>query len=348
MSEIDPAARRRRRWRRCGASTRRAPRAEVVGLTQMEGGWSRHTYAIDVEDPDREGLARYIGRVRPDDSVLDTDLGQEFEIYRILEDEPVPAPRVYGYEPSEDTPFGGPYFLMERISGRGLNVWRRPDRELLEADWEGGRGIAEDFVDGMAAIHRVDPAKLSGVVVERDFRATVARWRDIYEDVRLVPDPVVEEAYAWLLDNEPAPVTPRLVHGDYRIGNCLVDGGRMTGVLDWELAFIGDPRFDLGYMSLPYSAGRFVSLRHSVAADRRGRRAGLARPPLRGRDRRAGRPRGSRHVCRSGGPDAVLDHGYGTVPLRRRRKHRYPRCMVPFRVSGAACRPRRADGLVAT
>ena len=55
----------------------------------------------------------------------------------------------------------------------------------------------------MAAIHPVDPAKLAGVVVARDFRATVARWRDIYEDVRLVPDPVVEEAYAWLLDNEP-------------------------------------------------------------------------------------------------------------------------------------------------
>jgi aminoglycoside phosphotransferase (APT) family kinase protein len=235
------------------------PRAEVVELTQLEGGWARHTYAIDVTDPDREGLARYIGRVRPDDSVLDTDLGAEFEIYRILENEPVPAPRVYGYEPSEDTPFGGPYFLMERISGEGLNVWRRPDRELLEADWEGGRGIAEDFVDGMAAVHRVDPAKLAGVVVERDFRASVARWREIYEDVRLVADPVVEEAYAWLLDNEPAPVTPRLVHGDYRIGNCLVDGGRMTGVLDWELAYIGDPRFDLGYMSLPYSAGRFVS-----------------------------------------------------------------------------------------
>jgi aminoglycoside phosphotransferase (APT) family kinase protein len=235
------------------------PRAKVVGLTQMEGGWSRHTYAIDIDDPDREGLARYIGRVRPEDSVLDTDLGQEFEIYKVLEGEPVPAPRVHGYEPSADTPFGGPYFLMERVAGEGLNVWRRPDRELLEADWAGGRGIAEDFVDGMAAIHAVDPKKLEGVVVARDFRATVARWRDIYEDIRLVPDPVVEEAYAWLLDNEPEPVAPRLVHGDYRIGNCLVDAGRMTGVLDWELASIGDPRFDLGYMALRYSGGRFIT-----------------------------------------------------------------------------------------
>lgn len=258
MSEIDPAkaAAALELLRSVDAA---GTRASVVGLTQMEGGWSRHTYAIDVDDPDREGLARYIGRVRPEDSVLDTDLGQEFEIYRVLEGEPVPAPRVYGYEPSADTPFGGPYFLMERLSGEGLNVWRRPDRELLEADWAAGRGIAEDFVDGMAAIHAVAPEKLAGVVAPRDFRGTVGRWREIYEDVRLVPDPIVEEAYAWLLDNEPDPVEPRLVHGDYRIGNCLVDDGRMTGVLDWELAYIGDPRFDLGYMALPYSAGRFIS-----------------------------------------------------------------------------------------
>ena len=258
MSQIDPAkaAAALETLRSVDAA---GTRASVVGLTQMEGGWSRHTYAIDVEDPDREGLVRYIGRVRPEDSVLDTDLGQEFEIYRVLEGEPVPAPRVYGYEPSADTPFGGPYFLMERLEGEGLNVWRRPDRELLEADWEAGRGIAEGFVDGMAAIHAVAPEKLAGVVVERDFRATVGRWREIYEDIRLVPDPIVEEAYAWLLDDPPDPVEPRLVHGDYRIGNCLVADGRMTGVLDWELAYIGDPRFDLGYMSLPYSAGRFIS-----------------------------------------------------------------------------------------
>jgi aminoglycoside phosphotransferase (APT) family kinase protein len=111
----------------------------------------------------------------------------------------------------------------------------------------------------MAAIHAVAPEKLAGVVVARDFRGTVGRWRDIYEEVRLVADPVVEEAYAWILDNEPDPVEPRLVHGDYRIGNCLVADGRMTGVLDWELASIGDPRFDLGYMALPYSSGRFVT-----------------------------------------------------------------------------------------
>jgi aminoglycoside phosphotransferase (APT) family kinase protein len=234
-------------------------RAEVVGLTQLEGGWSRHTYALDVADPEAPEPVRYIARVRPADSVLDTDLGQEFQLYELLDDEPLPSPRVYGYEASEETPFGGPFFLMERLPGETPNVWRTGDRDELAADWDGERTLAADFVDHLAAIHAVAPQKLAGAAVARDFRATVAHWRGIYEEVRLVSDPVVEEAYAWVLDNEPAPLTPRLVHGDYRIGNCLLDGGQISGVLDWELATIGDPRFDLGYMSLDYHAGRFVS-----------------------------------------------------------------------------------------
>lgn len=234
-------------------------RAEVCGLTQLEGGWSRRTYALEVADPERgPDPDRYIARVRPADSILDTELGQEFAVFELLEDEPVPSPRVHGYEPAEDTPFGGPFFLMERLSGGAINVWRPQDQAALRTDWEDGRGIATDFVDHLAAIHAVDAGRLAGVVAERDFAATVARWRAIYDEVKLVADPVVEEAYAWVLDHEPAPVAPCLVHGDYRIGNCLVDGGRVSAILDWELTTIGDPRFDLGYLALPYSAGRFV------------------------------------------------------------------------------------------
>ncbi|HVW48553.1 MAG TPA: phosphotransferase family protein [Solirubrobacterales bacterium] len=233
--------------------------ARVESLVQMEGGWSRHTYALDLLDPERGSAPRrYIVRVRPQDSVLDTDLGQEFRIFAALAEEPIPVPAVHGYEPSEDTPFGGPFFVMDRLPGDAVNVWRGRDRELLERNWAGSRSIAEDFVADLAAIHAVDLGRLDGVLA-RDYRATVEHWRGIYEDVRLVRDPVVEEAYAWLLDHEPEPIAPTLVHGDYRIGNCLVDDGRLSAVLDWELASIGDRRFDFGYMSLDYSAGRFVA-----------------------------------------------------------------------------------------
>ncbi len=235
-------------------------RARVTSLTQLEGGFSRHSWVARVEDPDQPeaGERAYVVRVKPHGSVLETSIEQEFRTYEVLADEPLPTPRVHGFEPV-DSPFGGPFFVMDMLPGKSVNVWRRRDRELLEADWSGDRGLAEDFVRYLAAIHAVGADRLDGLVEARDFRQAVEHWQDIWESVRLLRDPVIDEAYAWVLDREPPPVEPCLVHSDYRIGNCLMQDGRLTGVLDWELSFVGDPRFDLGYMSLDYHAGKFTS-----------------------------------------------------------------------------------------
>ncbi|MCW2985347.1 MAG: phosphotransferase family protein [Conexibacter sp.] len=242
--------------------------AAVTDLRQLEGGWSRHSWALTVDDPD-QGAVEAILRVRPQGAILDTDLGQEYRTYAILADEPVPIPAVYGMADDEDTPFGGPFFAMSRLTGWAPNVWRPKDRRVLEADWDKHRGYAEDLVDALAAIHALPSTRLHGVVTPRDFQQTLTHWHGIQHEMQLVPDPVIEEAYAWARDRTPPPVEPRLVHGDYRIGNCLVDDRRITGVLDWELSFLGDPRFDLGYMGLDYHAGKFAkpgsSLLNAVA-----------------------------------------------------------------------------------
>lgn len=229
-------------------------RAGVAALEQMEGGWSRHSWIAEIEDPDADGPRRYIVRIKPHASVLETSLEQEFRIYEALGPEPLPTPSVHGFQPG-DSPFGGPFFVMEMLPGASVNVWRRRDRDALEADWNGPRGIAEDFVRHMAATHNLPADRFRPFTAERSFRDVVGHWRAIWDDVRLLRDPVVEEAYAWVLDREPDAVPPGLVHSDFRIGNCLMDGGRISGLLDWELAYVGDPRFDLGYLSLPYSSG---------------------------------------------------------------------------------------------
>jgi aminoglycoside phosphotransferase (APT) family kinase protein len=200
----------------------------------------------------------YVVRVRPSGSQLDTDLGQEFRTYALLQDEPIPTPAVHGYEPAEDSPFDGPFFVMDRLEGHSPNVWRKRDREELEADWQGEHGIATDLVEHLAVIHAVTADRAATAAVVRSFQDTIDHWQASYEDSRLVRDPVIDEAYAWVREREPDPVEPCLVHGDYRIGNCLIDAGRVTGILDWELCFVGDPRFDLGYMALDYHAGKFT------------------------------------------------------------------------------------------
>lgn len=228
----------------------------AVAMTQLEGGWSRHSFTLDVEGP--RGRREYIVRLKPPGSLLATDIGQEYRTYEVLQEEPVPTPRVHGLDESADNAFGGPFFVMDRVPGRSPNVWRRRDRDRLEQDWSEGGVLAGQLVGNLVAIHAAAPDRVREVVEARNYRALVEHWRAIHEEVGLVRDPVVEEAYAWLLDREPERIEPTLVHGDYRIGNCLIDDGRITGILDWELAFFGDPRFDLGYISLEYLAGKFL------------------------------------------------------------------------------------------
>jgi aminoglycoside phosphotransferase (APT) family kinase protein len=69
---------------------------------------------------------------------------------------------------------------------------------------------------------------------------------------------VSEEAFRWLRSRVPRDEQRGVVHGDYRIGNALVENGHVTALLDWELAYIGDVRFDLGYLALERLAGKHL------------------------------------------------------------------------------------------
>lgn len=230
----------------------------VTYLEQLEGGWSRHSYTVTVaHDDGRE--RQYIVRARPRASTLDTDLASEFRTYALLHAEPVPTPAVHGMEAAEDTVFDGPFFVMDRMHGSAPNVWRPKDREALAEDWNGDRSLAVDLATHLAEIHSIGTERAAEAAISRDFRQTVDHWQGVYEEMRLVRDPVIDETYAWVRDREPEPVAPCLVHGDYRIGNCLIEQRRVTAILDWELAFVGDPRFDIGYISLDYHAGKFTT-----------------------------------------------------------------------------------------
>jgi aminoglycoside phosphotransferase (APT) family kinase protein len=228
----------------------------ATGLTQLEGGWSRQAYVLATATA--AGATReFVVRVKPEGALLDTDLRQEFEVYRLLGARGIAVPAVYAYE-AGDNAFGGPFFVMDRAPGSSPNVWRRRDRAELEANWEAGGSLAEDLLDSLVRLHAIPAADAPPVLPRRDFEAAVAHWEEVQGSMALVRDPIVEDAYAWLRDREPDPAEPAIVHGDYRIGNCLNQDGRITAILDWELSYVGDPRYDLGYISLDYEAGAFT------------------------------------------------------------------------------------------
>lgn len=230
----------------------------VADLQQLEGGWSRHSWVLTLRDG--AGSRReYIVRVKPPGGLLATSLEQEFRIYSLLQDEPIPTPAAHGLQTSSDNPFEGPFFVMDKAPGRSPNAWRSQDRQATEANWREGGSIARDLAAHLAHIHSIGFDRVQDLVEPRDYQANLAHWQAVYEQARLVRDPIIEEAFHWLAEREPEPQTPGLVHGDYRPGNCLVQNGRLSAILDWELSFFGDPRFDLGYLSLEYTAGKMTA-----------------------------------------------------------------------------------------
>ena len=104
--------------------------------------------------------------------------------------------------------------------------------------------LLDDLARELAAIHRIPTAGLSAPLMETSTALADLKARFLaYGGDR----PVLALALRWLEANVPAPCPPRLLHGDFRLGNLLVEHGRLTGVLDWELAHLGDFHEDLAF-----------------------------------------------------------------------------------------------------
>lgn len=222
-------------------------------IQQLAGGWSRYTYLLA-----KPGAQSYVVRVKPPGALLETPIDREYRTYLALHDLDIPVPQVYGLDEREDNPFGGPFFVMDWVNGEAPVVWRKDDRAALERNWADSRSLGTDLVRILARIHGANPAAFAHLGAPRTFAEVVGEWQKTYARQRLVRDPIVEESFQWVLSREPKPVPTGLVHGDYRIGNTMLRDERVAAVVDWELAYLGDPRFDLGYTSLEYLAGKFV------------------------------------------------------------------------------------------
>jgi aminoglycoside phosphotransferase len=111
--------------------------------------------------------------------------------------------------------------------------------------------IVRDFIAQLADLHAIDIAAHPldgfgdpGIPVRERMHANIAQWRA--DNLNRAPDPVLQLAYNWLDDNLPEDDGPAtLVHGDTGVGNFMMDDGKVTALLDWELTHYGDPMEDL-------------------------------------------------------------------------------------------------------
>ncbi len=143
---------------------------------------------------------------------------------------------------------GAPYLILERVDGETI-----PRRLLRDERFAGARPkLLGQVVNALAQIHAIDPETIEGL----GSPDPLVQWADVLHQLG-EPHPALEIAYRYLVDNRPEPSRHTLVHGDYRLGNLLVDESGLRSVLDWELAHAGDPVEDLGWMCV--RAWRFGS-----------------------------------------------------------------------------------------
>ena len=215
----------------------------VEGVDRLSGGASQETWAFDVLAP--QGRSRWVMRRNPagagERSELGCGLATEARLMELALAAGVPVPRVACVLAPDDGLGIG--FVMTRVDGETI-----PRRILRDDAFASARPLLARQCGELAArIHGIDPSRLPPLR-QAPARAELAAYLERHRSQR-VARPVFELAFRWLEDHLPAQaVEPRLVHGDFRHGNLMIGEEGVRAVLDWELAHLGDPMEDLGWI----------------------------------------------------------------------------------------------------
>ncbi len=213
-------------------------------IQQFPSGHSNLTYLVHLGD--REIVLRR----PPFGSKVKTahDMGREYRVLSKLHPAYPEAPKVLLYCDDESI-LGVPFYLMEPVSGI---IIRRDPPEGLPFPPETARRLSESFIDNLVRLHALefnaiglgDLGKPEGYL-ERQVRG----WIDRYLGSQTHELPEAERIFVWLKERMPRTIAAALIHNDYKYDNIVldpVDITKIVGVLDWEMATVGDPLSDLG------------------------------------------------------------------------------------------------------
>ncbi|MEC9434569.1 MAG: phosphotransferase family protein [Pseudomonadota bacterium] len=216
-----------------------APGAEgVQGLTRLSGGASQETWAFRAGDRDLI-LRRRPAAARPGGEGLPLDV--EAELIARAGEQGAPVPGVVLRLAPEHR--AGVGFVMDRVPGETL-----PARILRKPEFAGARAVfAAEAGAILAAIHRADGTGLGleTHTPETALARLAGRHKEFGQD-----RPVFDLAFRRLAETAPATRAPRLLHGDFRMGNILFGPDGVRAVLDWEMAHLGDPMSDFGWVCM--------------------------------------------------------------------------------------------------
>jgi aminoglycoside phosphotransferase (APT) family kinase protein len=212
--------------------------AEIVDLTRLTGGASRETWSFDAATADGERVPLILQRDRGGSSQGGIRFAVEDPLLAAAARAGVPIPEVV--VDADACAVLGDARITRRVDGEALGPKIVRSDDLAPAR----RLLTRQMGAALAAIHTIEPDEAPGL-----------KAVDVVEQIRVGTDllgvvsPAFELALRWLEDYRPADPRRTVVHGDFRVGNLLVDpDDGLRAVLDWELAHVGDPIEDLGWL----------------------------------------------------------------------------------------------------
>ncbi len=203
----------------------------VEGLRRLSGGASRETWSFLLD-----GRALVLRRDPP--GVRSAGMAREAALLRAAERAGVPVPEIVD---ADDDPaiLGSSFLVMVHVEGETI-----PRKILRDPEFAAVRPkLARQCGEILASLHTLGPDEIAGL----DEIDQVAQFRTALDGLGQ-PHPTFELAFRWLEEHRPATHRRALVHGDFRNGNLIVGPDGVRAVLDWELAHVGDPLEDLGWL----------------------------------------------------------------------------------------------------
>ncbi len=219
---------------------------QLVNVERLSGGASQETYRLTILADEGElllAMRRAPGGASAEKTAGYPGLDVEALLMQVARGANVPAPNIhYVLTESDDL---GEGFIMEWLDGEtlGARIVKIPELDHVRPR------LAFECGEVLAKIHGIKlessglDKKLVPITPKEHVEQTLERYRE-YQS----PQPMIDYTGRWLLDNLPKNYMPALVHTDYRNGNIMVSSDGVEAVLDWELAHIGDPMRDVGWI----------------------------------------------------------------------------------------------------
>jgi len=212
-------------------------------VTQFTHGFSNLTYLLNIEHKE------YVLRRPPFGAIKrGHDMGREFKVQQAVQKAFSKVPTMHAYTEDESI-LGAPFYIMSKVEGIILSFQKAKKMQIPVEEFT---TIADSWLNTLVELHQVDYqaiglgelGKPEGYVARQ-----VTNWGKQYLKAATDDVPVAEKVMQWMEENQPKTYDHSLIHNDYKYDNIVFADSswkRVSAVLDWEMATLGDPLMDLG------------------------------------------------------------------------------------------------------